>query len=263
MAILNLNTDDKIKDNNVLKLVTDALEEDDINVMIQKIVCLSEKKTRFIESFSSIALEDGAVLEAKDFMHLAKDEATLANDGSPIVHLLDITILVHTMNAIYTYKKQGSSVRFFYNIAAKTLLNRMFLKSLDYIFKEKKGFAESIIFELPLMDLTDNLAALKPSLRKIKAYGASLSVDNIRSLNVNLLELHDLHFDFIKIDVQAFLKTPEAEVKDFLNFCKIKNIDVVCCKIEDNKTLEDISSYNIKYAQGFLFDRPKPLKKTT
>lgn len=263
MAILDLKKENKEKDNNVLKLVTDALEEDDINVMIQKIVCLSEKKTRFFESFSSVALEDGGVLEAKKFMHLAKDEATLANDGSPIVHLLDITILVHTMNAIYMYKKRGIPVRFFYNISAKTLLNRMFLKSLDYIFKAKKGFAESIIFEVPLIDLTENLAALKSSLRKIKTYGASLSVDNVRTLNVNLLELHDLHFDFIKVDVQAFLKTSADEVKDFLLSCKAKKIEVVCCKIEDNKELEEIYPYNIKYAQGFLFDKPKPLKKTT
>ncbi|HBN22902.1 MAG TPA: hypothetical protein DD412_06675 [Holosporales bacterium] len=263
MAILDLKKNNTVEDDRVLQIVTDALEEDDINVMVQKIVCFSEKKTRFFESFSSVALKDGAVLEAKKFMHLAKDEATLANDGSPIVHLLDITILVHTMNAIYMYKKRGIPVRFFYNVSAKTLLNRMFSKSLDYIFKEKKGFAESIIFEIPWIDLTENLAALKSALRKIKAYGASLSVDNVRNLNVNLLELHDLHFDFIKMDVQAFLKASKGEVNDFLNSCKIKNIDVVCCKIEDNKTLEEISAYNIKYAQGFLFDKPKPLKKPT
>ena len=260
MAILDLKKANKVKDEKTLKLVTDALEDDSINVMIQKIVCLSERKTQFFELFSSVALEGGGVLEAKNFMHLAKNQATLANDTSPVVHLLDITILVHTMNAIYMYKKRGIAVRFFYNISAKTLLNRMFLKSLDYIFKEKKGFADSIIFELPLTDLTENLAALKPSLRKIKSYGASLAVDNVRNLNVNLLELHDLYFEFIKIDFQAFLKKTEHEVKDFLDSCKRRSIDVVCCKVEDDKALKELSNYNIKYAQGFLFDKPKPLK---
>ncbi len=263
MAILDQKKANKIKDEKALKLVTDTLEKDSINVMIQKIVCLSERKARFFELFSSVALEGGRILEAKNFMYLAKNEATLANDSAPIVHLLDITILIHTMNAIYMYKKRGISVRFFYNISAKTLLNRMFLKSLEYLFKEKKGFAESIIFEVSLTDLTENLAALKPSLRKIKSYGASLSVDNVRNLNVNLLELHDLYFEFIKIDFQAFLKKTEHEVRDFLNSCKMRSINVICCKIEDDKTLKELSNYNIKYAQGFLFDKPKPLKQTT
>jgi EAL domain-containing protein (putative c-di-GMP-specific phosphodiesterase class I) len=167
------------------------------------------------------------------------------------------------MDSVYMYKQRNIPIRFFYNISSKTLLNRMFLKSLDYIFKEKKGFAESTIFELALNDLTENLAALKPSLRKIKAYGASLSVDNIRHLNVNLLELQDLHFDFIKIDAEAFLNSSESAVIDFLSSCKMKCIEVICCKIETIETLKAISAYNIKYAQGFLFDKPKPLKKAT
>ena len=104
MAILDLKNDNSVENNKVLQLVTNALDGYDINVMVQKIVSISEKKTRFLELFSSVLLKDGEVLAAKKFIHLTKSESALSHDDSPIVHLLDITILVHTMeNPLHKY----------------------------------------------------------------------------------------------------------------------------------------------------------------
>ncbi len=116
------------------------------------------------------------------------------------------------------------------------------------------------------LEVTESLAIndmerMKVILAKIKALGVKIALDDFGTGYSSLNHIREIPFDVIKVD-QSFVKDL-AEDSYSQSFVKIiaelaKTIGVHICVegIENEKQFNVLKNMNVKFIQGFLFDRP-------
>ncbi|MBP5198838.1 MAG: EAL domain-containing protein, partial [Lachnospiraceae bacterium] len=116
------------------------------------------------------------------------------------------------------------------------------------------------------LEVTESLAIndmerMKVILAKIKALGVKIALDDFGTGYSSLNHIREIPFDVIKVD-QSFVKDL-AEDSYSQSFVKIiaelaKTIGVHICVegIENEKQFDVLKNMNVKFIQGFLFDRP-------
>lgn len=101
------------------------------------------------------------------------------------------------------------------------------------------------------------LAALKP-------LGCRFTVDAFGAIGTSFGRLHDLPFDFIKIDgvvVQNVLRdhAAAARLKAMNSVCHGMGLRTIAESVEDEATLAALRRIGVDYVQGFGIARPEPL----
>jgi len=134
------------------------------------------------------------------------------------------------------------------------------------------GFIESILKESGLpaeklcIELTESALILDPEiadarLKKIKALGVSLSLDDFGTGFSSLSYLKRFPIDTLKID-QAFIrdvkvdKEDAALVKAIIAMAHGLSMDVIAEGVEVTEQLDFLTAYGCDTIQGFLFSRP-------
>ncbi len=231
----------------------DAVEKNHMDLFIQPIVCLPQRKLRFYELFGRLNIKSGNFLPAKDYINLAYEEN--------IITSLDTILLssgLKHLNKLYT---NGQKVAYFVNIKPFTLRNQCFMQELLSYVSKNKALAEHLVFEITAQDfllLTPDECRVMRALAEI---GCRFSIDNAPTLPKDIKSLRAHNINFIKIDAAILAKKGETTegFNDLLmrkHNLQINGISVIVQKIEDENMLLDCLDYEVEYGQGYYFGRP-------
>ncbi len=241
------------------QLITHALQEDSINIFIQPIVSFEKRKKHFFECYSSLTLKDGKSYTAAEFIKFVEE--------INLINIIDNTVIFHIIKMIRNAIKKKTYTRFFCNISPQTLLDKTFFNSLVRFLSNKPELARCIVFEFSAENYKDNLAKIRSNIRKLKFEGCLFSIDQIENLDINFLELQDLHCDFLKINASFLLKILKqkkgvSKIERFKETCKKYDISIIVSHIENEDMVKTLSPFKFEYAQGFLFGKLTPLQNS-
>lgn len=98
-----------------------------------------------------------------------------------------------------------------------------------------------------------------------KSKGIQIALDDFGSGMASFDYLKRLPFDTIKIDgvfIKSILEDPfdESMVKFMIEVAELKSQTVVAEFVENAEIAQRLTSLGMQYAQGYYFDKPKPLK---
>ena len=245
-----------IGDDEMLEIVSQAIEAGRVDLYLQQTVTLPERRPRYLEAFTRIRTKADSLILPGAYLPPA--------EASGMIPLIDNVLLV---KSVQTLRRLGSESRIkgvFCNISVNTLLDPEFFPELVEFMEENSGLSESLIFEVGQPAILGLSAAELGALDTLGALGYGFSLDHIADLDVDFIGLRERSFRFVKIDARTFLHGMKekggafsaADMKRALDDFDIK---LIVEKVESEDAVEQLLDYGVELAQGYLFGKPKPM----
>lgn len=243
----------RLNDDQVLKLVNHAVDNDTIDLFMQPVVNLPQRKARFYELFSRIRIQPGVYLPAERYISLA-----FAGNVLPAV---DNLLLLRALQ-LARQAKTDDNHAYFINIASPTLNDPKFMSDLVEFIAQNRALAPRLVFELAQADLATMSSDVLPILEGLSKLGCRFSMDQVKKTGFDYNQLTARHIRFIKIDANTLLREMGetggiARVKRLKSEMDRRGIDLIVEKIEREKQLLELLDLEVDYGQGWLFGKPE------
>jgi len=243
-----------LDDARVLDIVREAIDTDRVDLYLQPIVSLPQRKHRFHECFSRVRDEAGTVIGPEQYLAIAEREGLIA--------AVDNILLIRCIQLVRKTQQRRRDVGFFVNISAHTLADTKFFREFIRFMGENEELAPYIIFEFVQEDVTELPPDTAAQLQELGAMGFRFSLDQVKRLDLNYRELSRRYYRYLKIDcatLLAHLKEAggDQSIEEFKTVLDGFAIDLIVERIEDEGALVELLDFGIDYGQGYLFGEPR------
>ncbi|PWC82891.1 diguanylate phosphodiesterase [Azospirillum sp. TSH100] len=238
----------------VLEAVRDALKADRIDVYLQPIVSLPQRKHRFYEVFSRVRAADGHQIMPDRYLDIAGREG--------LISTIDNLLLVRCVQLIRETERRQHAIGFFANISAATLADAEFMRQFLNMMAQNHALVPKLLFELSQHDLRAGGAVTMGILSQLARLGFRFSMDQVTDLSIDLDRLLRHEFRCIKLD-RALVLDPAnaARIRELRHRCAAEGIDLIVEKIETENQLVDVLDTGFDFGQGYLFGEPRLSRK--
>ena len=241
-------------DPGMLETLRQAIEGSRIDLYLQPIVTLPERKLRYYEGYTRIKT-------AADDLVLPGAYVPVAEDAG-IVPLIDNVLLVKSVQVLRRLKPHSKVKGIFCNISMKSLLDPDFFPELVEFMEENSGLSGSLVFEISQKAMDGLTRGELAALDTLGALGYGFSLDHVGDLDVDFASLRERHFRFVKIAATIFLDDmeargaalPAAEMKAYIEDFDLK---LIVEKVEKESAVARLLDYGVELVQGHLFGEPK------
>ncbi|MBH62552.1 MAG: hypothetical protein CL569_08890 [Alphaproteobacteria bacterium] len=243
---------DTLSNKEILGIVQKGLQENRVDVYLQPVVVLPQRKTRFYEAFSRIRNEEGSVIVPEQYLSIAAQTGLLAT--------IDNLLLFRCVQLIRRVQNDQLDVGFFCNLSSHNMSNANFFPQFVDFMQHNAQLASSLKFELSQDDVVN--AGVTPYLRRLAAIGFRFSMGKISSLNVDYVGLAQRGFRFMKVDAGILLSDPHQidspiHIEDLKVALKKSDIDLIAEEVESEQQVIDLLDLGLELAQGYLFGEPR------
>jgi cyclic-di-GMP phosphodiesterase TipF (flagellum assembly factor) len=241
-------------DPGMLKTLREAIEGSRIDLYLQPIVTLPERKLRYYEGYTRIKTASDEALLPGVYVPVAEDAG--------IVPLIDNVLLVKSVQVLRRLKPQSKVKGIFCNISMKSLLDPDFFPELVEFMEENAGLSESLVFEISQKAMQGLTRGELAALDTLGALGYGFSLDHVEDFDIDFASLRERHFRFVKIAAPLFLDDleargavlPAAEMKAYIEDFELK---LIVEKVEEESAVARLLDDGVELAQGYLFGEPK------
>ena len=240
----------------VLELIREALRDDRIDLTLQPIVQLPQRKRLFYECFSRLIAQDGTILMPDQYISVA--------ESAGLITAIDNMLLFRCIQMVRRIQRKQHSIGFFCNLSRHTLSDEDFFGDFVEFLESNAELAPNLIFEFAQGDLSQMDEPEFAALARLRRLGSRLSLDQVESLEFDAASLARRGVGFVKVDA-ALLRNGSAQAQERqmirLNAgLGAHDIHLIVEKIEDEERLMELLDYGAAFGQGYLFGQPRPAK---
>ncbi len=242
----------------LLALIRTAVEANRIDLYLQPIVTLPQRKVRYYEAMSRLRGEDGTLIAAVDFLPHA--------EAAGLMPPIDNLLLFRCVQVLRRLLLKNRDIGMFCNISATTLADSAVFPQLLEFMEANRALAPSLTFEFTQSAVRAMGPIETESLAALASRGFRFSMDNVTDLRVDLRGLADRGFRFIKapakllLNRQADMVAADIHPADLAGLLQRFGIDLVAEKIESETAVVDLLDQDVRFGQGFLFSPPRPVR---
>ncbi|NOJ47167.1 EAL domain-containing protein [Bradyrhizobium archetypum] len=241
----------------LLAAVKNAIEENRLDIYLQPMVTLPQRKVRFYEAVTRLRDEKDQIIAADDFI------ATAETGG--LIGKIDHMVMLRCVQVLRRLMVRNKDVGVFCNVSAATLGNPVnFAQCLDFL-EANRALAPSFVLEFK-QAMFRRLGPIEiEHLAALSQRGYRFSIDHVTDLRVEPRELADRGVRFIKVPAALLLdpkqsSSSDIHPSDLSDLLGRFGIDLIAEKIEGERAVVDLLDYDVRFGQGFLFAPPRPLR---
>jgi cyclic-di-GMP phosphodiesterase, flagellum assembly factor TipF len=228
----------------------------EIELYLQPVVTLPQRKLRYYEALARLKTDDGELVAAGEFLSDAEAAALMPK--------IDYLAAARSVQIVRRLLLQKREIGLFCNLSAATLADSDFSKFLE-LTDANRAIAAALVFEFTQSAVRAMGAIEHASLAALAARGFRFSMDNLTDLRVNARELNDRGFRFVKVPAALLfnrLGAVAADIRpaDFSESLGRFGIDLIADRIENENMVIDLLDYDVRFGQGMLFSPPRPLR---
>ena len=245
------------RDANLLKTIRASLDENRVDLYLQPIVTLPQRKTRYYEALSRLRDNAGKIIMPDAYMKIAEHAGMM-----PMIDNILLFRCVHVMRKMI---ERNREVGVFCNVSTLTLLDSEFFPQFIDYMKHNQDLAGSLIFEFGQSTIGGSGPLEFESLKALADLGFTFSMDKVERLDVDFQVLADMNFRFFKVPADMFLSDLDSAgspilAEDFSELLTRNGITLIVEKIEDERSVVNLLDYDIQLAQGYHFSEPRPVR---
>jgi len=238
------------------RAVRKAVATDEIELHLQPVVTLPQRKLRYYEALARLKTDSGELVAAGEFLSEAEAAAVMPR--------IDYLAAARSVQIVRRLLLQKREVGLFCNLSAATLADPGFSRFLE-LMDANRAIAAALVFEFPQSAVRAMGAVEHASLAALAERGFRFSMDNLTDLRVNARELNERGFRFVKLPAPLLfnrLGAVAADIRpaDFSESLGRFGIDLIADRIEHENTVIDLLDYDVRFGQGLLFSPPRPLR---
>jgi cyclic-di-GMP phosphodiesterase TipF (flagellum assembly factor) len=238
----------------MLQDLQDAIEANRIDLNLQPVVTLPDRKLRYYDASTRIRTGEDNFMTPGDYLPLAERE-----------HLMPRIDNVMLVKCVQLLRRVGPDSRLkgvFCNLSAQSLRDHDFFPELVEFMEENSALSDSLTFQVSqrtVLDLgTDELAGLK----RLGTLGFVFSLDHVADLDVDFAALRDHFFRYVKIEAKTLLHDLEAAggsvpAADMTSFLDRFDLKLIVERVDDEASLSRLMALGVDLAEGDLFGGPR------
>lgn len=252
----------------ILRAVKDALQDGRVDLHLQPIVSLPQRRVSFYEGFTRLRRPDGTLILPAEFL----DAARRAN----LMGILDNMMLYRSVEVVRRLAARDRRVGVFCNISANSLEDPHFFPFFLSHMEKNRDLAGALIFEIRAAKFERRSPAMKAAMDRLTALGFRFSIDHAQTLGFDLPSLQDAGVRFVKVnggDMVDQLRDPHGprpgssinraiSGEEVSAVCSRYGVTLIAEKIEEEVSVVEILEYAIPYGQGHIFGAPRPIKSS-
>ncbi len=238
----------------ILELVRDGLNRGRVDLFLQPIVSLPQRKHQYYECFSRIRVDRDSILVPEQYLAVAEKEG--------LITAIDNMLLFRCVQLVRKSQRRRPNVGFFCNISPYSLADGSFLADFADFMAVNVDLAANVLFELGEATFESLDQDVAEELERLAALGFRFSVDQVTNLNARFEDWARRHVKFVKIEVGLLLSQLHGQgqgrsVTDLKRRLHRCGIDLIAEKIESEETLIELLDHSIEFGQGYLFGEPR------
>jgi cyclic-di-GMP phosphodiesterase, flagellum assembly factor TipF len=240
----------------IIAAVRAAIESQRIDLHLQPIVTLPQRKVRYYEAMSRLKTANGEIVAAADFLPYA--------EAGSLLPKLDSLSLLRCVRIVRRLLLKNRDIGLFCNLSAATLADAEFPPMLEFL-DANRAIAPSLVFEFTQSAVRAMGPLEHESLAALFQRGFRFSMDNLTDLRVEPRELTERGFRFIKAPAALLLNragaaSTDIHPADFSDLLGRFGIDLIAERVEGESTVVDLLDYDVRFGQGYLFSPPRPVR---
>ena len=241
----------------LLATLRNAVDENRIDIFLQPMVTLPQRKVRFYEAVTRVRDERDQLIAAEEFISIA--------EASGLIGRIDNMVMLRCVQVLRRLMVRNKDVGVFCNVAASTLGNSTsFAQCLDFL-EANRALAPSLVLEFKQSTFRNLGPAETENLAALAQRGFRFSIDHVTDLRIEPRELADRGVRFIKVPASLLLdprqaSTSDIHPSDLSDLLGRFGIDLIAERIEGERAVVDLLDYDVRFGQGFLFAPPRPLR---
>jgi cyclic-di-GMP phosphodiesterase TipF (flagellum assembly factor) len=250
----------------LLEIVREALTENRVDLYLQPIVALPQRRTQFYESFSRLRDETGRVMMPAEYL-------TVAEPGG-LVTAIDNLLLFRCVQIVRRLAKQDRKIGIFCNVSMASLADEGFFPQFLDLLTANRDLAGALIFEIGQQAFDSRGSVEARNMGKLADLGFRFSLDKVTDLDIDWQDLARSDVKFLKVGAQVLLdelteidgrlmlrSLPDLAAEDFSTLTRRYGVEVIAEKIEAERQVVDVLDLNIGFGQGHLFGEPRAIKE--
>jgi cyclic-di-GMP phosphodiesterase TipF (flagellum assembly factor) len=240
---------------NILATIRNAIDHNRVELYLQPIVTLPQRKVRYYEVLTSLRDNSGEIVPAAEFVAVAQSAGLLA--------AIDNVAMFRCIQVARRLLLDDPHVGVFCNLAASTLSDsRIFPQLLEFL-DANRAIAPAILLEFTQAAARQLGFVESDRLGTLADRGFRFSLDNVADLHIEPSKLATLGFRFVKMSAAMLLNGTTAgghNPADVVESFNRSGIDLIADHIETEGSVVDLLEHDVRFGQGFLFSPPRPLR---
>ncbi|WP_436357153.1 EAL domain-containing protein [Brevundimonas sp. CEF1] len=256
----------QVQSNTLLKTVHDALTENRIDLYLQPVVTLPQRRTVFYESFTRLRDPSNRVMMPAEYLSVA--------EGEGLLPAIDNLLLFRCAQIVRRLARQDRKVGVFCNISLASLGDETFFPQFLDFLSQNRDLKDALIFELGQATFEARGAAEARNMAKLADLGFRFSIDKVQTLDLDFADLQRSDVRFIKIAADLLIEQlldldgatplatqPDIQAADFAPLTRRYGLELIAEKVESEKQVVDILELDVGMGQGHLFGEPRAIKE--
>jgi cyclic-di-GMP phosphodiesterase TipF (flagellum assembly factor) len=241
----------------LLETIRASLEENRVDLYLQPIVSLPQRKLRYYEALSRLRAEDGTVIMPAQYMKIAAPVGLMS--------VVDNLLLFRCVQIVRRLVQRQRGVGVFCNISGETLSDEEFFPQFLEYMHHNRDLAAQIVFEFDQSVVLGADLRAEENLRYLASLGFALSMDHVETLALDFDRLKGLGFRHIKVRADTLaagtgldMSVPPEQLKAQL---ERHGLNLIAEHVETERAVVQLLDYAVDFAQGYLFGEPRPVRE--
>lgn len=249
----------------LLATVREALEAGRVDLYLQPVVSLPQRRTTMYEAFSRLRDETGRVIMPAEYLTVAEPEGLLP--------AIDNLLLFRCVQIVRRLARQDRKVGVFCNISAASLGDEAFFPQFAEFLAENRDLAGALVFELGQAAFEARGALETRNMAKLADLGFRFSLDKVTTIDLDFADLKRSDVKYLKVAAPLLLdqllsaegegapkQLKDIHAADFAALGRRFGLEIVAEKIEAERQVPDVLELDVAFGQGHLFGEPRAVK---
>jgi len=249
----------------LMDTVREALAENRVDLYLQPVVALPQRKTVFYESFTRLRDETGRVLMPTEYLSVA--------EPGGLVTAIDNLLLFRCVQIVRRLAKQDRRIGIFCNISMASLGDDEFFPQFLELLAANRDLSNALIFEIGQAAFDARGPVESRNMGRLANLGFRFSIDKVTDLDFDLQDFARADVNFVKVGAQMLLDElvesdgrlvlramPDLAAEDFAALTRRYGMLLIAEKVESERQVVDVLELNIPFGQGNLFGEPRAIR---
>lgn len=241
----------------IVAMLREAIEDNRVDLYLQPIVTLPQRKVRFYEALARLRTREGEVFAARDLLPHA--------ERAGLMPRIDNLMMFRCVQVLRRLLAKSPEIGMFCNVSPSTLSCPEYFPQFSEFIDANRALAPSLVLELTQSAYRSLGPKENDSLHALASRGFRFSMDNVSDLRLEPRDLGEHGFRFLKVPAELLLDRGRVTISDIhpadlSGLLWRSGVELIGDKIESEDVVVDLLDYDVKYGQGLLFSPPRPVR---